>query len=212
MADKPIHILGGGISGLAAATVLAAAGREVHVHEMRQDSGARFDGDFQGLENWTCDEDLFDQMRDWGLDPELFKSTEYGAMDIAGPDDRIHTIQLPTLGFRIIERGTADHSIDQGLKRGALKAGAQLHFNTKRDREACDIIACGPSQTSAFALGELFHTSHPNHVTFHLNDRLAPGAYTYSVNCRRYRPDLHLPLAQATQHVSVFARDARLVW
>ena len=25
-------------------------GKDVHVHEVRQDSGARFDGDFQGIE------------------------------------------------------------------------------------------------------------------------------------------------------------------
>ena len=38
-----IDILGAGLSGLAAATILAKAGKEVHVHEIRKDSGARFD-------------------------------------------------------------------------------------------------------------------------------------------------------------------------
>ena len=47
---KPIHIMGAGLSGLAAATILAKAGKEVHVHDVRSDSGARFDGDFQALE------------------------------------------------------------------------------------------------------------------------------------------------------------------
>ena len=42
-----ITIMGAGLSGLAAATLLARAGREVHVHDIRNDSGARFDGDFQ---------------------------------------------------------------------------------------------------------------------------------------------------------------------
>ena len=51
--EEPVHILGAGLSGLAAATYLAKAGREVHVYEIRSDSGARFDGDFQGIENWT---------------------------------------------------------------------------------------------------------------------------------------------------------------
>src|SRR5947209_17380384 len=36
---KPIHVLGAGLSGLAAAIVLTRAGREVHVHELRADSG-----------------------------------------------------------------------------------------------------------------------------------------------------------------------------
>ena len=48
----PVKIMGAGLSGLAAATVLAKAGVEVHVHDSREDSGKRFDGDFQALENW----------------------------------------------------------------------------------------------------------------------------------------------------------------
>ena len=52
--DDVIRILGAGLSGLAAATILAKNGKKVEVYETRQDSGARFDGDFQGLENWTC--------------------------------------------------------------------------------------------------------------------------------------------------------------
>ena len=73
MADKPIHILGAGLSGLSAAIILANAGKEVHVYDVREDSGARFDGDFQGIENWTTSPDFFDEMRNWGIDPDLNK-------------------------------------------------------------------------------------------------------------------------------------------
>ena len=64
-----VHVLGAGLSGLAAAIILARSGKDVHVHEIREDSGARFDGDFQGIENWTSDSDFFDEMDEWGLDP-----------------------------------------------------------------------------------------------------------------------------------------------
>ncbi len=57
--DEPIQVMGAGLSGLAAATILAKAGKEVHVHDIRSDSGARFDGDFQALENWSIDVDFF---------------------------------------------------------------------------------------------------------------------------------------------------------
>ena len=33
------------------------------------------------------------------------------------------------------------------------------------------IIAAGPKKTSAVAFGEVFRTSHPDHVTFQLNDK-----------------------------------------
>ena len=36
-ATEPIHIMGAGLSGLAAATILAKAGKDVHVHDVRAD-------------------------------------------------------------------------------------------------------------------------------------------------------------------------------
>ena len=51
----------------------------------------------------------------------------------------------------------------------------------KVDPSQCDIIAAGPKESSAVAFGEIFETSHPNHVTFQLNDKLAPGAYSYMI-------------------------------
>ena len=89
--DEAIHILGAGLSGLSAGTILAKAGREVHVYEIRKDSGARFDGDFQGIENWTSGTSLFKEMQEWGLDPDAFKSTLFSEVDLVHPDDVITT-------------------------------------------------------------------------------------------------------------------------
>src|SRR5581483_11014632 len=47
---QPIRIAGAGPSGLAAAIVLAKAGRPVEVHEARPDVGTRFIGDLQIIE------------------------------------------------------------------------------------------------------------------------------------------------------------------
>ena len=47
--SKPIVIMGAGLSGLAASIILAKGGKKVIVHDIRENSGARFDGDFQGL-------------------------------------------------------------------------------------------------------------------------------------------------------------------
>ena len=83
--SERVDILGAGLSGLSSAIVLAKSGKEVHVHEVRQDSGARFDGDFQGIENWTSERDFFDEMREWGLDPDSFKSNSFGVVDLGPP-------------------------------------------------------------------------------------------------------------------------------
>jgi len=176
-----VDILGAGLSGLAAATILAKAGREVHVHEVRKDSGARFDGDFQGIENWTSQEDFFDEMRDWGLDPGVFKSDPFSIVDLVHPDDAITNPITDGIAFRVVERGTDKHCIDQGFKEMAKTAGAKIHYGVKKDPLECDIIAAGPKQSSAVAFGEIFKTSHENHVTFQLNDKLAPGAYSYMI-------------------------------
>ena len=178
---KPIHVLGAGLSGLAAATYLANAGREVHVHEIRGDSGARFDGDFQGIENWTSGSDFFNEMCQWGFDPQQFKSDPFDVIDLAHPDDEITQPRTSDVAFRIVERGTAEHCIDQGFKRMAMEAGAHIHYNVRKEPKECHIIAAGPKDSSAVAFGEIFHTDHPNHVTFQLNDKLAPGAYSYLI-------------------------------
>ena len=179
--EEAIHVMGAGLSGLAAATILAKAGKEVHVHDIRANSGARFDGDFQGLENWSSDEDFLDEMRGWGLDPDEFKATAFHEVDLIHPDDTITKPWSPKIAFRVVERGTDDHTIDQGLKRQALEAGVKIHYKSRVKPEDCTIIATGPKGTSAVAYGEVFRTSYPNHVSFHLNDKLAPGAYAYLI-------------------------------
>ena len=181
MADKPIHILGAGLSGLSAAIVLANAGKEVHVYDVRKDSGARFDGDFQGIENWTSSPDFFDEMRSWGIDPDSFKSDSFSIVDLAHPDDVITQPKTDGIAFRVVERGTDEHCIDQGLKKLALEAGAIIHYDTRKNPQECNIIAAGPKDSSAIAFGEIFYTDHPNHVTLQLNDKLAPGAYSYLI-------------------------------
>ena len=179
--SQPIHVMGAGLSGLAAAIVLAKAGREVHVHDIREDSGARFDGDFQALENWSMDDDFFDQLAQWGLDATSFKATTFSTVDLIHPDDVITQAKSPGVAYRIVERGTSSHTIDQGFKRQALEAGATIHYKSRVKEEDCTIIACGPKGTSAVAYGEIFKTDHPNHIAFQLNDKLAPGSYSYLI-------------------------------
>lgn len=62
-----IKILGAGISGLSAAINLAKAGYEVEMFESRGDSGARFKGDLQGLENWSSKKDVLKDLKAMNL-------------------------------------------------------------------------------------------------------------------------------------------------
>ena len=120
-------------------------------------------------------------MREWGIDPDEFKSTPFHEVDVIHPDDEISKAWGPKVAFRVVERGTSPHTIDQGLKRQALDAGVNIHYKSRVKSEDCTIIATGPKGTSAVAYGEVFKTSFPDHVSFHLNDKLAPGAYAYLI-------------------------------
>jgi 2-polyprenyl-6-methoxyphenol hydroxylase-like FAD-dependent oxidoreductase len=65
--DEVIEIAGAGPAGLAAAITLARAGRRVIVHEAQREVGYRFQGDLQGLENWTMERDVLDELCEMGL-------------------------------------------------------------------------------------------------------------------------------------------------
>jgi len=59
MNDKAvIEISGAGPAGLAAALAATRAGQHALVYERRADVGGRFYDDFQGLENWTTQDDM----------------------------------------------------------------------------------------------------------------------------------------------------------
>lgn len=62
-----VGIVGAGPAGLACAIGLARAGYPVIVHEQHNAVGARFHGDFQGLENWSSDEDVLEEIARRGI-------------------------------------------------------------------------------------------------------------------------------------------------
>ena len=177
----PFHILGGGLSGLSAAIVLARDGAEVHVHERRPDSGARFQGDFEALENWTTGTDFLEQLRLWGIDPDSFDAVPFREIDLITPDDEIKQIWTQGTAAWIVERGTGPRAIDQGLKRQAASLGVHLHYDVRRPPAEVHIVATGPKQPTGLVRGEVFRTSMPNIAAMQFNDELGPGAYTYMI-------------------------------
>ncbi|HSR54133.1 MAG TPA: FAD-dependent monooxygenase, partial [Acidobacteriota bacterium] len=66
---KPVMIAGAGPAGLAASLAVARAGGQAQVVERRGEVGARFHGDFQGLENWSTKTDALEDLAALGIEP-----------------------------------------------------------------------------------------------------------------------------------------------
>src|SRR6266511_1847432 len=116
---EPIHVVGAGPSGLAAALTANRAGRAVIVHERGPDVGRRFHDDVQGLENWTTDGDVIDEIAALGIDP-TFDHTPIREAVVFDPRGHPHTYRSPQPLFYLVRRGAGAGTLDSSLKTQAL--------------------------------------------------------------------------------------------
>lgn len=180
MNDRRVHIVGAGPAGLVAAINLARAKYEVVVHEQKAEVGWRFKGDFQGIENWSTEEDALDFLNTIGVFVN-FRCEPYQTVDFYGPDQRKATIKTERPLFYLVERGKMGWTLDQGLKRQALAEGVEIRWNNKLKTlpSGWVIVGTGPKAADAIAKGIVFQTSFPNVCIGFLDNRIAPRAYAY---------------------------------
>jgi hypothetical protein len=173
------HIIGAGPAGLCAAIALARAGCEVHVHERYDTVGKRFQGDLQGLENWSCQEDVLDTLRSFGLSVN-FEATPFYDVTLTDGKSSIQGSSKEPL-FYLVKRGTMPESLDSGLCRQALEHDVQIHYRSSFTLESADIIATGPIRESIIAAdkGIVFPSELPNMAVGIFHDDLAYLGYSY---------------------------------
>jgi flavin-dependent dehydrogenase len=142
--SRGITVIGSGPSGLTAAITLAQAGVPVTVYEKNPIVGARFHGDFQGLENWSREQDVLSDLRTMGLEINFTTDPRYAA-DFYDAFGQLHRVAMKEPFFYLVRRRDAEGSLDSGLYAQALEAGVQLCFNRKLDQiEGPAIVATGP--------------------------------------------------------------------
>lgn len=177
--DEVIQVAGAGLAGLAAAIALARAGRRVIVHEAQREVGYRFQGDLQGIENWTTEEDALAVLRAMGL------STAFAtlpcrsgiAFDAWGA---AHPVRSRAPLFYMVERGPGPGSLDRALLEQALGLGVEVRFGSRcHDPHAPGILGTGPKATDAIAVGHHFETDMEEGFWTICDDRLAPQGYAY---------------------------------
>lgn len=179
MQSDPIQIGGAGPAGLAAAITLARAGRRVLVHELHGEVGHRFGGDFQGLENWSTQYDVLDQLREAGLGT-AFTAKACRRAEVFDAWDKRYEIESSKIFFYLVERGPGSGTLDTALLEQARGLGVEVRFNSRLDRlEGAGILAAGPKAADAIAVGYHFETPMDDGVWVILDDELAPQGYAY---------------------------------
>lgn len=181
MKKKQIHIIGAGLGGLVAAINLTRAGYPVTVYEMYHEVGKRFNHDYQGIENWTTEEDALEFLNHVGISTN-FLIEPFGNGDFFNPSGEKYNFNMSRPLFYLIERGSNEWSLDQGLKQQALEFGVNFQWGkkvTKVPKSGKVIISTGPKGADAIAKGILFTTTHENYYAVFLGDDIAPQGYAY---------------------------------
>jgi flavin-dependent dehydrogenase len=178
MKDSTIKIIGAGPAGLSAAINLAKKEYRVIVYEKNPDVGMRFHNDFQGLENWSTDEDVMNLLQSMSIDIEFFNKPFYSGF-LYGPSTNAE-IKSRKPFFYLVKRGSDQDSLDSSLKKQALELGVHIIFNSALNEQAGDIIATGPKNPKIFAAGITFRTNLKEDIAITiLDDSVAPKGYAY---------------------------------
>ncbi len=218
-----VEIAGAGPAGLAAAIGLAAAGRRAVVHERAGNVAHRFHGDIQGLENWTTDVDVLEELETLGIAP-TFEHTPFRETVLFEGDGREHVYRSERPFYYGVRRGAGPGTLDEALKRQAQDLGVDLRFRDPVTRlPDGGIVAHGPRGTDVIAVGYLFDTDAANGAYVAFSRALAPRGYAYLLvanghgtlaSCmfsefRRERDLLERTVAFFQRHVGVTLRNER---
>ncbi|NOX66131.1 MAG: NAD(P)/FAD-dependent oxidoreductase [Chlorobi bacterium] len=180
--NKQITIVGAGPAGLTASIALRQAGYNVNLYEQNNNVGLRFNGDFQGLENWSDEEDTLDILSNLGIKINFLCHPYYGNDGIFyGPNLKQVKVKTSRPLFYLIERGSSENSLDRGLLKQAEEAGVNIFWGQKLDsvKDGLAIVGTGPKAADAIAKGMVFSTSYKNIFVGFLDNKIAPKAYAY---------------------------------
>src|SRR5437016_4034007 len=169
---SPIRIAGAGPSGLAAAIVLARAGRAVEVHEAKSDVGMRFIGDLQIIEGASEAESVPAFLDRVGIERNFyFRAANWATFYDHRGVARVIRSTAPYGCF--IRRGAEEGTLDRGLLAQARAAGATVIFNSRLAN--AEIVATGPASPDGLAREMTWRTTDEERIDVFFNPNLSPG-------------------------------------
>lgn len=177
--EKEIKIAGAGIAGLTAAINLKLAGYEVVVFEKNADVGGTHN-DFEGLENWTREEDILDFLKKINIDSD-FHHKPCREVNAFGPENNKLVVKSDIPFLYLVKRGSDADSLDQYLKRKALNVGVKMEFNKRVEPEDVDIVATGPPKPRGIGYGISFKTDLADGLHAIWDNKLVPYGYAYLI-------------------------------
>ncbi|MFA5051580.1 MAG: NAD(P)-binding protein [Patescibacteria group bacterium] len=184
---QKISIIGAGISGLSAAITLAKNGYHVDVFDRQKDSGARFGGDLQGLENWSEKTDVLEDLKSMNIDIN-FETYPFDYADLTdGHRPLMHATFKKPITY-LVKRGPIPGSLDGGLEEQARNLGVSLHYQFHGHPEHPDITATGPIVNDYWAAdkGIIFKTSMPDTFMGIINNDVSYKGYAYLLVVKGY--------------------------
>ncbi len=176
---ESVKILGAGPSRLSAAINRSHEGYNVDIFERNSDVGTSINGNLQGLENWSEDQDVVEEFKNMNIKTN-FHCEPFNNLRITnGEENWDFSCKKPA--FYILKRGTDENSLDHGLKKQALYNGINIRFGETAPISDVDIIATGSDPKFKFAVGKgiSFETEHENLAVGLVNNYHAFRGYSY---------------------------------
>ena len=184
---EKVRILGAGPAGLSASISLAKEGYDVEIYERNKDVGYRFNGDLQGIENWSKKEDITDEFNKMKIkinfEADPFKRiTATNGKKI----NEVKNSKRPL--YYLVKRGNATGSLDAALRDQAQDNGIKFHFESTLPDNKVDIIATGPvlKHKVGIVKGITFKTDLEDTATVLFNNKAAFKGYAYLLVTKGY--------------------------
>jgi flavin-dependent dehydrogenase len=177
--SDPVIVVGAGPAGLACAIRLARNGCKVVLREAHDTAGMRFHGDFQGLENWSSETDVLDELTKMGIMTNFDRHPVYSGIAFDAWGGR-HEVKSERPLYYLVRRGREPGTLDQSLLAQAKELGVALHFNDRAGHvHGPGVLAGGPRRADAIAAGYVFATDMPDGNWICFDNDLAPLGYSY---------------------------------
>ncbi len=173
------NVIGSGPAGLTAAMTLARSGAKVRVYERAETVGHRFNGDFQGLENWSTSTDALTRLADLGVEA-TFAHQPFHEITFYDTKLRPSLARSTEPLFYAVRRGPENDTLDRALAEQARSLGVDVLLGTPAEKaRRGDIVAIGPRHADGIVAGYVFETNLEDQAHCVVSESFAPAGYAY---------------------------------